>query len=428
MTGSPVETVRIFIVDDEEANIQLLQRILERVGFTNVRSFRDGNEMLAAMDGDAPDLVVLDLHMPTIDGFAVLEAMRAKLDEDEYLPVIVLTADAGRETRSRALAGGANDFLVKPFDVDEVRLRVRNLAQTRLLARTLRDRNIDLAAEVAAHVRDSERERQRQMDARARITQIIEAVEFSPVFQPIVTLTAGRVVGYEALTRFADGTRPDLVFAEAARIGLGTDLEAACLSAALATSARSLPRHGWLSVNVSPTLVLDTERLGRLLAAARLPIVLEITEHVPIADYAAIRSAIASLHIVRSAIDDAGAGFSSFRHILELRPHFVKLDVGLVHTIEDDPARQALVSGMAYFATRTGCELIAEGIETTAERDTLRSLDVGLGQGYLLGRPAAVEASPPTSEGAVLSGDRAARPAVRPARPLVTTPRGAREP
>lgn len=124
-----------------------------------------------------------------------------------------------------------------------------------------------------------------------------------------------------------------------------------------------------------------------------MPVVLEITEHAAIADYAALRDAIAGLgYPVRLSVDDAGAGFASFRHIVELRPDYVKIDIGLVRAIDADPVRAALVAGMVYFALRTDAELIAEGIETDAELATLRSLAVDLGQGYLLGRPAPIAA------------------------------------
>jgi EAL domain-containing protein (putative c-di-GMP-specific phosphodiesterase class I) len=114
-----------------------------------------------------------------------------------------------------------------------------------------------------------------------------------------------------------------------------------------------------------------------------------VTEHVAIEDYGAFRTAVKSLGSrVRVSVDDAGAGFASFRHILELRPDFVKLDIGLVREIDHDDVRQALVAGIVYFARKSGCQLIAEGIETTGERDQLRTLGVDLGQGYLLGRPA----------------------------------------
>ena len=90
---------------------------------------------------------------------------------------------------------------------------------------------------------------------------------------------------------------------------------------------------------------------------------------------------------MKVSVDDAGAGFASLRHILELKPDFVKLDVALVRGIEADPARQALIVGLCHFAARTGAILIAEGIETAAEAETVRGLGVPFGQGYLLGRP-----------------------------------------
>ena len=116
--------------------------------------------------------------------------------------------------------------------------------------------------------------------------------------------------------------------------------------------------------------------------------VLEITEHVAIDDYVALRAELATLEPkIRLAVDDAGAGYASFRHILELAPDFVKLDIGLIRGINDDPARQALVAGMGYFATKSRIRLVAEGVETIAELRTLRSLAIHYGQGYLLGRP-----------------------------------------
>ena len=200
------------------------------------------------------------------------------------------------------------------------------------------------------------------------------------------------MLGYEALTRFADGVRPDRRFGEAAAVGLGVELEEACVAAAIRAS-RLLPAGPWVSVNVSPALVLAEGRLGALVSGGRGQIVLEITEHTAIEDYAALRAAVAALgENVRLAIDDAGAGYASFRHILELRPDFVKLDIALVHAIQADHARQALVAGMRYFALKTGSALIAEGIEEEEERSTLLGLAVRMGQGYLLGAPERVAA------------------------------------
>jgi EAL domain-containing protein (putative c-di-GMP-specific phosphodiesterase class I) len=118
------------------------------------------------------------------------------------------------------------------------------------------------------------------------------------------------------------------------------------------------------------------------------PVILEVTEHVAIEDYDAVRGALAKLGPdIRLAVDDAGAGFASFRHILELKPDFVKVDIALVRNVDTEPARQALIAGLGYFAVKGGIRLIAEGIETREELESLRALGVPFGQGFLLGVP-----------------------------------------
>ncbi len=224
---------------------------------------------------------------------------------------------------------------------------------------------------------------------RSEIEQVIADRAFGAVFQPIVDLEIGRTVGHEALTRFSDGVAPDHRFADAAAVGLGLELERATLETAIDAARGRLSPSRWLHLNVSPELVLAKTDLDSLLATARGRLVLEITEHAAVGDYGAFREAIAALgRPVQLAVDDAGAGFASLRHILELKPAFVKLDVSLVRGIDADPAKQAMVAGMRHFARTTGRRLIAEGIETDGEADALRQLNVRLGQGYLLGRPA----------------------------------------
>ena len=224
-------------------------------------------------------------------------------------------------------------------------------------------------------------------EVRDRVLATIAGQAFHPVFQPVVELASRRVVGYEALTRFHDGTRPDHWFRDAQAVGLGIDLELACLRSACAAAGR-LPGNRWLGLNGSPELILARQPLRELLGGAGRPIMLEVTEHVPVDDYETLRQAWSAIGTnVQLCVDDAGAGFASFRHIVELRPSYVKLDIGLVRGVDRDPARQALIAGMRYFALKTGCQLIAEGVETEAEAATLRSLAIDLGQGYLFARP-----------------------------------------
>ncbi|MEO8468802.1 MAG: EAL domain-containing protein [Chloroflexota bacterium] len=228
--------------------------------------------------------------------------------------------------------------------------------------------------------------RRQALNDRTGIEAIIESRSFWPVFQPIVELRSGLIVGHEALTRFEDGRRPDVVFGFAALAGAGIELELATLRDALLASA-VLPSDTYLNLNVSPDLV-RSRKMKSLLAGATRPIALELTEHAVIDDYDQLRDDLKFLGgNVRLAVDDAGAGYASLRHILELKPDFVKLDIALVHRINRDAARQALIAGIGYFATRRRIRLVAEGIETAAELRTITELGIWYGQGYLLGRP-----------------------------------------
>ena len=251
---------------------------------------------------------------------------------------------------------------------------------------------VEFADLAGSHIGGLVAERTEVARVRQRISTIITRRAFRPVFQPIVDLVNDAIVGYEALTRFTDGMSPDVRFGEASTVGLGPSLEAATLEAALA-AAVALPPKAWLDVNVSPAFVLEQETLRGILRRHRgRRMVLEVTEHEVVSDYPAFRIACAAVGPrVELAVDDAGAGFASLRHILELRPSFVKLDRWLVEDLNADEARQAMIAGVLHFAKSTGCRIIAEGIETSAERDTLRALGVQLGQGYLLGRPVPAE-------------------------------------
>jgi EAL domain-containing protein (putative c-di-GMP-specific phosphodiesterase class I) len=250
----------------------------------------------------------------------------------------------------------------------------------------------EFAVVVAALLGPALAEQDRAAALRRAIAAVLAARAFHPVFQPIVDLASSETVGYEALTRFDSGGRPDLCFADAWSVGLGADLELATLEDAVAT-ARRLPAGLWLNLNVSPRLLGDPERLRDILCSADRPIVVEITEHEVIEDYQALRKAVGALgQDIRLAVDDAGAGVANFGHIIELRPDFVKLDISLVRGVNTDLGRQAVVAGMRHFARTAGCRLIAEGVETEEEARTLAGFGVEFGQGYLLGRPEPVEA------------------------------------
>jgi putative two-component system response regulator len=140
MTPAPGEA-RILIVDDEPANVLLLDHLLDQAGYRNRTATTDPRQVLALHARFGPDLVLLDLAMPHLDGLAVMAQLRQVLPAGTYLPILVLTADMSTEARERALAGGASDFLLKPFDATEVLLRIGNLLQTRRLHLELRRHN-----------------------------------------------------------------------------------------------------------------------------------------------------------------------------------------------------------------------------------------------------------------------------------------------
>jgi EAL domain-containing protein (putative c-di-GMP-specific phosphodiesterase class I) len=179
-------------------------------------------------------------------------------------------------------------------------------------------------------------------------------------------------------------------FSEAERVGLRREFEAVTLAEVMRAEVE-LPSGKWLGINVSPELVLEPGWLAERVKGTSRRLVIELTEHAPIEDYAALRAALDTLPSrMAVAVDDAGAGYASLRHIYELRPHFVKLDIALVRGVNRDPLRQALIAGLVHFADDTGSRLIAEGIETEAEAATLRRLHVRIGQGYLFARPAEI--------------------------------------
>jgi EAL domain-containing protein (putative c-di-GMP-specific phosphodiesterase class I) len=247
----------------------------------------------------------------------------------------------------------------------------------------------ELAAFAGSLMRATRSDDEHQATLRAEIAVVIRTSAMHIAFQPIVSLTDGTVWGVEALTRFDDGARPDERFAQAWRVGLGPELELACARLAIRDADR-LPQDAGLTVNLSPQVIMAGDACPLVRSCVR-PLTLEVTEHVPIEDYTALRRALLECGPAHVAVDDAGAGYASLRHILELQPDVVKLDIALVRHVDTDPARQSMVAGLVHYAQKAGLQLIGEGVETEAERDTLRALGVPLGQGYLFGRPAALD-------------------------------------
>lgn len=248
-----------------------------------------------------------------------------------------------------------------------------------------------ILVEVAEHATTALGPRLADSEARATASEMLDTVLerrlYWPVFQPIRDLSSGEIVGYEGLSRFDAPVSTGHLFHQAVIMNRLHDLEVATLKATIDAS-QSLPSDCWLSVNSSPHLLTDTETLAAILGSTKRPVVIELSEHELVTDYESIASALERLGPSYSlAVDDAGAGFASLRHILEARPAYVKLDLALVQGLAEDATRRALVAAMVHFAAEAGFTLIAEGVESKADLRALRVLRVHMGQGFLLGKP-----------------------------------------
>jgi PAS domain S-box-containing protein len=234
-----------------------------------------------------------------------------------------------------------------------------------------------------------ETSRARQRD---RIERVLADQSIRIAFQPIVSLSTGAMVGVEALARFDEEPYqpPDVWMRDAADVGLSVSLELQALRAALDNIA-ILPAALYVSINASPRTIADPAFL-ELLLSHKTPLnrlVLEITEHESVPDYKPLTNTLGYARSLglRLAVDDAGSGYASFRHILTLRPDYIKLDRDLTAGIDNDAARRALASAVVMFALELDAVVTAEGVETAGELDTLCSLSVDAAQGYYLARP-----------------------------------------
>jgi len=243
-----------------------------------------------------------------------------------------------------------------------------------------------LTTMLGEHVTDARRDHE---DAEM-LVEVLRNRAVRMAFQPVVRLSDAAVVGYESLARFdlAAFPSPADAFAAAARSGFGVALELLAIERAFESLAE-LPYDTTLGINLSVEALMTPAVQEVVLAHAKGNICVEVTEHTQVPDYPALNEVTDRMRAARVLIvvDDAGAGFASLQHILQLRPDIIKLDISLTRDIDSDPVRAALARSLVSFAGEVGARLVAEGIETRAEHDKLRSLGVDFGQGYYLAKP-----------------------------------------
>ncbi|MGY6564914.1 MAG: sensor domain-containing phosphodiesterase [Halomonadaceae bacterium] len=374
----------------EDALLEILHAIRTHFGMdvAFISEFKDERRFFRFVDEAAPFLEVgasdpleesyckrvLEGRLPEVVPDARQEAAALELAITLELPVGAHLSVPIR-LKNGSIFGTLCCFSRQP----DATLNERDLAMMRVLA------------DFAGRQLERQRERQeRQKSAEARICDVLEHRHFHIVFQPMHDLVEQRIAGYEALSRFVVEPHrgPDKWFEEAALVGLREELELAAIEMAL-EALPALPQASYLSLNVSPATILSG-RLADLLGPYPLErLMLELTEHDIVEDYEGLFEALVEMRRqgLRLAIDDAGAGYASFRHILHLAPNVIKLDRSLVHGIDKRSDSRALTAALVGFTNETGSRLLAEGVETQAELEVLRDIGVRKAQGYLLGRP-----------------------------------------
>jgi EAL domain-containing protein (putative c-di-GMP-specific phosphodiesterase class I)/DNA-binding NarL/FixJ family response regulator len=379
-----MSAISVLIADeDPQLRPALAELIRSEPGLELVGAAEDANRAIELCEAHQPDVAVIDVKMP---GGGGARAARCILEHSPQTKIVAYSAYDDRGVVLDMVRAGARSYLLKGTPAGEVVAAVKRAARGEAVLSP--EVAIGVVGELATRMQRSERERMTRLELRTRIRRIIDHQELSSVFQPIVELDAGTPVGVEALSRFSDQPlqSPDHWFADAERAGLRPELELAAARAA-ASRLEDLPPSGFMSLNLSPQTLA---RYGEALVDSRAAsFMIEITEHAAIDDYDALRTQLDALRVmgVRLAVDDAGAGFASLRHTLQLAPDFIKLDVSLTKGIDEDRSRRALAAGLIGFARELPAEIIAEGIETSAELETLQELGVRYGQGFFLAAP-----------------------------------------
>jgi EAL domain-containing protein (putative c-di-GMP-specific phosphodiesterase class I)/CheY-like chemotaxis protein len=371
----------VLIVDDEAAIRFGVSEALGLAGY-EVEAVGDGEQALERLAARRFEAVVSDISMPGMSGVELLRRVRA-LDFD--LPVILLTGDPRLETAIQAVEAGALRYLQKPVSTAQIAAVLETAVRLCRITRWKRD--------ALAYLGD-----QRLMaDPTALEWALDEALEsLYLAAQPIVRAHDGSLYGQELLLRTTSPRLPDPVAVLEAAERLGRVKDVGRLVRRLA-AAVAIPRGTSLFVNVH-SLELEDDELhsGEMpLAGSARNVVLEVTERGRIDAVSDLDSRIARLRGLgyRIAVDDFGAGYAALNSFASLRPDVAKIDMALVRGVDHDPYRRTLIASVNAMCRELGILVVAEGIETEAERATLVELGCDLLQGFLIGAPAPVSAA-----------------------------------
>jgi EAL domain-containing protein (putative c-di-GMP-specific phosphodiesterase class I) len=379
--------------DDTEQALQKIVAVIRQhldMPFAFLSEFRDGRRYFRYVDAaDAGSFL-------KVGGSDPLEESYCQRVVDGRLPELIQDAGSNAEALTlpvtRALPVGAHVSI--PIRLADGRVYGTLCCFDTAPDHSLNPRDLNVMKAFGAIAADlismSLGKSAAQGEIRDRIGEVIAAGSFQSVYQPIYRVADNQLMGYEALTRFqAEPYRtPDVWLHEASEVGLSVGLEYAMARAALA-GLRRLPAETTVAINLSPEAVM-TPDFAELLGLQPLRrIIIELTEHAAVSDYPSLNAALAPYREngLRIAADDAGAGYACFRHVLEIRPDVIKLDLSLTRNIDTDKARASLAGALTMFGKNIGSEIVAEGVETLSELDVMREIGVTKAQGYLLGKP-----------------------------------------
>ena len=376
----PESPAKILVVDDDDALRRLMQRLLRDTGH-DVLLASDGAEALKMFGEQSIDLIVSDISMPRMDGMTLLRRVR-ELNED--IPFILLAGAPTTNTAIDALRFHATEYLPKPVEPRQLLESVTHALGLNRLAKIRRDALSLYQERNSQHGETSRRE--------LNFGRAVAAVYM--VYQPIVSWSRREAFGYEALVRSSETTMPGpgALFDAAEELGrihdLGRQIRNKCADPLGPEQLRKS-----LFVNLHTADLLDSTLFDPDSRLAKIAdrIVLEITERSTLESVGQVRERIARLRQLgfRIAIDDIGAGYSGLNSFAMIQPDVVKLDITLVRGVDEDPVKRKLVRVLADLCADLGILVVAEGVETPAERDTLVSLGCDLLQGYLFARPGA---------------------------------------
>jgi EAL domain-containing protein (putative c-di-GMP-specific phosphodiesterase class I) len=369
---------RVLLVDDECSIARAYARTLGAAGFS-VETANDGKAAAAAAQAGKFDVIVSDIAMPGMNGIDLLRSVR---EHDLDVPFVLMTGGPGLDSAVRAMEYGALRYLIKPVEPAELEKVVTRAVQLHQMAKIRREA-LDTYRQEGKNLGD-------RAGLEARFGRAMETLWIA--FQPIVSWSRRSTFAYEALVRNEEPTLhspPDL-FEAAERLGRLQDL-GRTVRDRVARTLDEQPTSALLFVNLHAMELADDSLLepGAPLSRHAERVVLEVTERAPLEQIRDVTARVGQLRALgyRIAVDDLGAGYAGLTSFAHLEPEVVKVDMSLIRGIDQSRMKQKLLGSIVSLCRDLGIEIIAEGIETEAERDALVRVGGDLCQGYLFARP-----------------------------------------